>query len=86
MLVEQGFDIGVGRFGRRFAAAHGGDANGCAAMIVRVDGQNLFIGLHRRVNIAGFLKRERAVIGFGKRLFVNFLVLRHRAVSVSIFS
>lgn len=52
MLVEQGFDIGIRCFRWLFAPAHGGDANGRAAVIVRIDGENFLIGLHRRIHIA----------------------------------
>ncbi len=86
MLVEQGFDIGVGRFGRLFAPAHCGNAHGCATVVFRIDGEDLLIGLHRRVHITGLFKRECAVIGLGERLFVDLLVLGHRALSVSVFN
>ncbi len=85
MLVEQGFDIGVGCFRRLFAPAHCGDAYGCATVVFRIDSENLLIGLHRRVYISGLFKRECAVIGLGERLFVDLLILGHRALSVSVF-
>ncbi|EGE56525.1 hypothetical protein RHECNPAF_6420074 [Rhizobium etli CNPAF512] len=76
MLIEQGLDIGVGRLGRRFTAAHRGDAHGGSAVVIRIDRQNFLIGRHGRVDITGLFQRQRAVIGLGKGFFVDFL--RHR--------
>ena len=74
MLVEQGLDIGIGCLDRRFATTHRSDAHGSAAMVFRIEGQHLFIGLNRGVDIARLLQRQRLVIGFRQRVFVDLLL------------
>ena len=66
MLVEQCRHIGIGRFLRSVAEAHGRKPYGRAAAVVGVDGKASPVQFRGFLAPAGFLQFQRAVVGLGQ--------------------
>jgi hypothetical protein len=70
MLVEQGFDISLGRAVRNRALAHRGKPYSCAAVILRIKLQHPGIDARRRLVVTGLFQRQRGVVGLGQFVVV----------------
>ncbi len=84
MLVEQGFDIGSGAFDGCSPRPMAAMRTAAPPWVLRIDSEKLLIAFTARLHLRPFQARVR---GYRprERLFVDLLVLGHRALSVSVF-